>query len=146
MPMWIIYIYTCYTQILKIHGHQCRLWENVFKTSAHLDGVIVQGSGILKVHVLGIQMCQGRFPLPILAMVIPTFIGNPSLGYINPYYWVDDHPLLCGNNASTNDFAELSKWKKHPRRRPHVPLKVGRLQTTTSFRGSNCHILAGGFS
>ena len=21
-------------------------------------------------------------------------------GYINPYYWVDDHPLLYGNNAS----------------------------------------------
>ena len=21
-------------------------------------------------------------------------------GYINPYYWVDDHPLLYGNNGS----------------------------------------------
>ena len=21
-------------------------------------------------------------------------------GYINPYYWVDDHPLLYGNNES----------------------------------------------
>ena len=27
-------------------------------------------------------------------------IGNPYNGYINPYYWVDDHPLLYGNNGS----------------------------------------------
>ncbi len=26
--------------------------------------------------------------------------GNPDNGYINPYYWVDDHPLLYGNNGS----------------------------------------------
>ena len=30
----------------------------------------------------------------------PTFNRNPYNGYINPYYWVDDHPLLCGNNGS----------------------------------------------
>ena len=24
----------------------------------------------------------------------PTFNRNPYNGYINPYYWVDDHPLL----------------------------------------------------
>ena len=29
-----------------------------------------------------------------------TFNRNPYNGYINPYYWVDDHPLLYGNNAS----------------------------------------------
>ncbi len=23
----------------------------------------------------------------------PTFHRNPYNGYINPYYWVDDHPL-----------------------------------------------------
>ena len=33
-------------------------------------------------------------------MVIPPLIGNPYNGYINPYYWVDDHPLLYGNNGS----------------------------------------------
>jgi len=34
-------------------------------------------------------------------MVIPSLIGNPYNWYINPYYWVDDHPLLlCGNNGS----------------------------------------------
>ena len=26
-----------------------------------------------------------------------TFNRNPYNGYINPYYWVDDHPLLYGN-------------------------------------------------
>ena len=30
----------------------------------------------------------------------PTFNRNPYNGYINPYYWVDDHPLLYGNNES----------------------------------------------
>ena len=30
----------------------------------------------------------------------PTFNRNPYNGYINPYYWVDDHPILYGNNGS----------------------------------------------
>ena len=30
----------------------------------------------------------------------PTFNRNPYNGYINPYYWVDDHPLLYGDNGS----------------------------------------------
>ena len=38
----------------------------------------------------------------------PTFNRNPYNGYINPYYWVDDHALLYGNNGSldpgTNGF------------------------------------------
>ena len=38
---------------------------------------------------------------------LQPLIGNPYNGYINPYYWVDDHPLLYGNNGSldpsTND-------------------------------------------
>ena len=36
----------------------------------------------------------------ILGMVIPPLIGNPYNGYLNPYYWVDDHPLLYGNIGS----------------------------------------------
>ena len=36
----------------------------------------------------------------ILGMVIPPFNRNPYNGYIHPYYWVDDHPLLYGNNGS----------------------------------------------
>ena len=38
--------------------------------------------------------------LLVLGMVIQPLIGNPYNGYINPYYWVDDHPLLYGNNGS----------------------------------------------
>ncbi len=30
----------------------------------------------------------------------PTFNRNPYNGYINPYYWVDDYPLLYGNNRT----------------------------------------------
>ena len=30
----------------------------------------------------------------------PTFSRNPYNGYINPYYRVDDHPLLYGDNGS----------------------------------------------
>ena len=29
-----------------------------------------------------------------------TVNRNPYNGYINPYYWVDDHRLLYGNNRS----------------------------------------------
>ena len=36
----------------------------------------------------------------ILGMVIPPFNRNPYNGYINRYYWVDDHPLLYGNIGS----------------------------------------------
>ena len=31
---------------------------------------------------------------------LPPFDRNPYNGHINPYYWVDDHPLLYGNNES----------------------------------------------
>ena len=34
-----------------------------------------------------------------LGDILP-FNRNPYNGYINPYYWVDDHPLLYGNNGS----------------------------------------------
>ena len=37
--------------------------------------------------------------LLVLGMVIQPLIGNPYDGYINPYYKVDDHPLLYGNNG-----------------------------------------------
>ena len=38
--------------------------------------------------------------LVVLGMVIPPLIGNPYNGYINLYCWVDDHPLLYGNNGT----------------------------------------------
>ena len=53
------------------------------------------------------QMSQGQKSRFIGDKLIQPLIGNPYNGYINPYYWVDDHPLLYGNNGSldlgTND-------------------------------------------
>ena len=46
----------------------------------------------------------------ILGMVIPPLIGNPYNGYINPYYWVDDHPLLYGNNGSLDPGTNMVKY------------------------------------
>ena len=43
--------------------------------------------------------------LLVLGMVIQPLIRNPYHGYINPYYWVDDHPLLHGNNGSLDPCA-----------------------------------------
>ena len=45
-------------------------------------------------------MCQGR-STPYIGVGHPTFNdGNPYNGYLNPYYWVDDHLLLYGNTGS----------------------------------------------
>ena len=44
--------------------------------------------------------CEPGSKLLVLGMVIQPLIGNPYNGHINPYYWVDDHPLLYGNNGS----------------------------------------------
>ena len=30
------------------------------------------------------------------------------MGIINPYYWVDDHPLLYGSNGSLDPIAHVS--------------------------------------
>ena len=46
----------------------------------------------------------------------PTFnreSGNPYNGYINPYKWVDDQPLLYGNNGSL-DPGTYGKWVLSP--------------------------------
>ena len=48
-----------------------------------------------------IHMSQGRSQLLVLGMGnLQPLIGNPYNGDKNPYYWVDDHPLLYGNNVS----------------------------------------------
>ncbi len=50
--------------------------------------------------------------LLVLGMVIQPLIGNPFNGYINPYYWVDDDPLLYGNNGSLDPstYHQLLHW------------------------------------
>ena len=35
-------------------------------------------------------------------------------GYINPYYWVDDHPLLYGNNGSLDTGTTPQKFNSSP--------------------------------
>ena len=42
----------------------------------------------------------------------PTFNRNPYKWYIKPYYWVDDHPLLYGNNGSLDPstFGVIKTW------------------------------------
>ena len=47
-------------------------------------------------------MCHGQGCRVLLGHGHPTFNGprSPYNGYINPYYWVDDHTLLYVNNGS----------------------------------------------
>ena len=57
----------------------------------------------------------------------PTFNRNPYNGYINPYYWVDDHPLLCGNNGSldpgTYKYIYID-YHIYPPGNKHIPSQV----------------------
>ena len=62
-------------------------------------------------ELMGIEIWKAYVPgskLPILGMVIPSLIGNPYNGYINPSYWVDEHPLLYGNTGSLDPGTYLS--------------------------------------
>ena len=50
-------------------------------------------------YLKGTDMCHGQ-GCHYIGDGHPTFNRNPYNGYIIPYYWVDDHPLLYGNNGS----------------------------------------------
>ena len=54
----------------------------------------------MKSQIQQLHVSQGRSTPCIGDKLIQPLIGNPYNGYINPYYWVDDHPLLYGNNVS----------------------------------------------
>ena len=56
--------------------------------------------------------------------ILPPLIGNPYNGYINPYYWVDDHPLLYGNNGSLDPSTHQQKQQTSPAKR------VGKMKYT----------------
>ncbi len=58
--------------------------------SGKLRGTGQRGRSIICAMVKGRYIGDGH----------PTFNRNPFNGYINAYYWVDDHPLLYGNNGS----------------------------------------------
>ena len=52
-------------------------------------------------YLQNFHVCHGQGCRVLLEMGdLPPFNRNPYSGYINPYYWVDDHPLLYGNNGS----------------------------------------------
>ena len=55
-------------------------------------------------------LCVPGSKLLILGMVIPPLIGHPYNGYINPYYWVDDHPLTQGTNGSLDPSTCKGWW------------------------------------
>ena len=56
------------------------------------------------------DMSQGLNKLLVLGMVIQPLLRNAYNWYINPYYWVDDHPLLYGNTGSL-DPGTHEKWE-----------------------------------
>ena len=44
-------------------------------------------------------------------LIPPLMTESLFHGYINPYYWVDDHPLLYGNNESLDPGHMRNGWK-----------------------------------
>ena len=83
-------------QSQKFDGRDCSIYLKVSPTRS------------LRWNVMNIQMCHGQ-KSRFFGDGHPTFNRNPYNGYINPYYWVDDHPLLYGNNGSldpgTNEYS-----------------------------------------
>ena len=63
------------------------------------------------------QMSQGR-STAYIGDGHPTFNErNPYNWYINPYYWVDDHPLLYENNGSFFTLTQMSSFEScHPKK------------------------------
>ena len=54
-------------------------------------------------------MCHGQKSRFVGNKLIPPLIGILIINwYIKPYYWVDDHPLLYGNNGSLDPIAHIS--------------------------------------
>ena len=83
---------------------------------ASKDRVLPSYNGVKQKGV--IEHCRMTFycifepgsKLVVLGMAIPPLIGNPYNGYINPYYWVDDHPPLYGNNGSLHPSTFAKNW------------------------------------
>ena len=64
----------------------CPIDENQLQCLLHIDVYNIYICAMVKSRYIG----DGH----------PTFNRNPYNGYINSYYWVDDRPLLYGNNGS----------------------------------------------
>ena len=50
-----------------------------------------------------------------------------GIKYINPYYWVDDHPLLYGNNGSLDPGTHAIS---HPNQFPPTSISTGAFEST----------------
>ena len=63
------------------------------------------GQGSLSKVAIGsldfLHMCLGRSAPYIGDKLIPPLVRNRYNGYINRYYWVDDHPLASHQHLST---------------------------------------------
>ena len=54
-------------------------------------------------------MCHDPWSkVAILGMVTPPLIGILISWVYTPYYWVDDHSLLYGNNGSLDPIAHIT--------------------------------------
>ena len=101
---------TCAMQCLLVH---LSIFPNLKISQLHHLSHSISISSCLSLITITILPC-GRWRLPSpwsfatgRAWKLPGNSNgievqpkNPYSGYINPYYWVDDHPLLYGNNGS----------------------------------------------
>ena len=71
-------------------------------------------------HRFVVALNEPGSKLLVLGMVIQPLMGNPYNGYINPYYWVDDHPPLYGNNGSLDPSTNGSLETEHPLHTPYT--------------------------
>ena len=62
-----------------------------------------------------------------------TFNRNPYNRYINPYYWVDDHPLLYGNNGSLDPGTDHSFCFCYPPENYNIFVENQWLEDEVSF-------------
>ena len=100
--MWVSKKYIGNSGLFLLLKMSCRkLWKDV--RSNPVATLWIMNSATLCFFFLkkpNVNELQLGSKLLVLGMVIQPLIGNPYYGYINPYYWVDDHPLLYGNTGS----------------------------------------------
>ena len=74
----------------------CSSSQYAFLVSSAAASKVVASKGVHPTWRMAMT-CARVDQLPIIGdKLIPPLVGNPDNGYINPYYWVDDHPLLLG--------------------------------------------------
>ena len=73
-------------------------WDKPLKVRHLLPGTA--GGPKSPVVSVGAHLCHGQKSRFLGDGRPPSFNRNPYNGYIYLYYWVDDHPLVYGNNGS----------------------------------------------